>query len=128
MFQEAFPILTVENMEAALGFYRDQLEFAETYRFPEESDPVYVGLELGSSRLGIGLDPKVVAGEEVRSDDLDRPFDLWVYADDCDAAIQRLRSGGVRIVEEPADQPWGERMARVRDPEGNRVIVAARAG
>ena len=58
--------------------------------------------------------------------ELDRPFDLWVYADDCDAAIERLRSGGVQIVAEPEDQPWGERMARVQDPEGNRVIVAAR--
>ena len=125
MFQEAFPILTVENMESALGFYRDQLEFAEIYRFPDEGDPVYVGLELGSSRLGIGLDPKVLSGEE-RSTELDRPFDLWVYADDCDAAIELLRAGGVRIVEEPADQPWGERLARVVDPEGNRVIVAAR--
>lgn len=125
MFQEAFPILTVENMDSALGFYRDQLDFAEIYRFPEQGDPVYVGLELGSSRLGIGLDPNVLSGEE-RSTELDRPFDLWVYADDCDAAIELLRAGGVRIVEEPADQPWGERMARVLDPEGNRVIVAAR--
>ncbi|HET8682892.1 MAG TPA: hypothetical protein VFM54_13640 [Micromonosporaceae bacterium] len=25
------------------------------------------------------------------------------------------------------DQPWGERMATVLDPDGNRVIVASRA-
>jgi lactoylglutathione lyase len=25
------------------------------------------------------------------------------------------------------DQPWGERMATVFDPDGNRVIVASRA-
>jgi lactoylglutathione lyase len=126
MFQEAFPILTVENMETALGFYRDQLDFAEIYRFPEQGDPVYVGLELGASRLGIGIDPNVLAGQE-RPAQLDRSFDLWVYADDCDTAIEHLRSGGVRIVEEPADQPWGERMARVQDPDGNGVIVAQRA-
>ena len=83
-------------------------------------------MELGASRLGIGIDPKVLSGED-RATELDRPFDLWVYADDCDAAIERLRSGGVQIVEAPADQPWGERIARVQDPVGNRVIVAARA-
>jgi lactoylglutathione lyase len=33
----------------------------------------------------------------------------------------------VPIVEEPTDQPWGERMATVLDPDGNRVIVASRA-
>ena len=27
------------------------------------------------------------------------------------------------IIDEPADQDWGERMARVADPDGNRVIV-----
>ena len=52
---------------------------------------------------------------------------LWVYASDCDAAIARLREGGVTIVEEPADQPWGERVARVLDPDGNTVIVGARS-
>jgi lactoylglutathione lyase len=31
------------------------------------------------------------------------------------------------VAAEPADQPWGERMAEVADPDGNRVIVASRA-
>jgi len=31
------------------------------------------------------------------------------------------------VVVEPADQPWGERLAEVADPAGNRVIVALRA-
>ncbi|SEG89700.1 Glyoxalase-like domain-containing protein [Thermomonospora echinospora] len=45
------------------------------------------------------------------------------YARDCDAAVERLRSQGVRVLEEPADQPWGERMARVLDPDGNRLVI-----
>ena len=126
MFQEAFPILTVSDMQEALDFYRDHLEFVEIYRFPELGEPLFVGLELGTSRLGIGVDPKPVSSKE-RSTEFDRPFDQWVYADDCDAAIERLRTRGVQITEEPADQPWGERIARVMDPDGNRVIVATRA-
>jgi len=125
MFQEAFPILTVADIQATLAFYRDQLEFTEIFRFPDEGDPVYVGLELGSSRLGIGADQSALTGE-ARPNAIDRPFDLWVYADDCDAALERLRLSGVQVVDEPADQPWGERIARVNDPDGNRVIVAAR--
>ena len=49
---------------------------------------------------------------------------LWIYTDDCDAAVESLRQGGVTITTEPADQPWGERMARVRDFDGIEVIVA----
>jgi lactoylglutathione lyase len=72
MFQEAFPILSVVDLEAALGFYRDQLEFAEIYRYPEQGDPVYVGLKPGASRLGIGLDPRVLSGEERPPNSTDR--------------------------------------------------------
>lgn len=125
MFQEAFPILTVGSIDASLAFYRDGLEFTEDYRFPDQGEPVYVGLQLGASHLGIGLDPKVQSGERA-TPGANGSFDLWVYADDCDAAVKTLRSSGVEIVEEPTDQPWGERLARVVDPDGNGVIVATR--
>jgi lactoylglutathione lyase len=50
-----------------------------------------------------------------------------VYAHECDAAVGRLRAAGVEVIQEPMDQPWGERMATVVDPDGNRVIIASRA-
>ncbi|MGH3713283.1 MAG: VOC family protein [Micromonosporaceae bacterium] len=121
MFTEAFPILTTPDMARALGFYRDLLGGTVNYQFPPEGPPAYVGLDLGSSHIGIGHDPDVHAGRNGQR------FSLWVYAEDCDAAIARMRTAGVTIVEEPTDQPWGERIARVHDPDGNLVIVGARA-
>jgi lactoylglutathione lyase len=118
VFQELFPIITTTDVDRALGFYRDLLGFQVTYRFPEDGDPAYVGLELGASQLGIG------AGDRAP----DGGFALWVYADDCDTAVEQLRGHGVPVIEEPRDQPWGERIATVADPDGNRVIVGARAG
>ena len=50
-----------------------------------------------------------------------------MYADSCDEAVERLRAGGATVTEEPADQPWGERVARVLDPDGNEVIVGQNA-
>ena len=78
----------------------------------------YIGLELGGAHLGIGRDPDASSDSSAR-------FSLWAYADDCDAAVERLRAAGVRIVEEPVDQPWGERVARVEDPDGNAVIIGS---
>jgi hypothetical protein len=75
MFQEAFPILSVSGTSRRRWRYRDQLEFVEIYRFPEHGDPVYVGLELRTSRLGIGADQSVLS-QEGRPTELDRPFDL----------------------------------------------------
>ena len=112
-YTEAFPVITVSDLPAALAFYRDQIGFTEDYRFPADGEPVFVTLRLESSQLAIA------AGEAT-------DFDLCLYADDCDAAVERLRAAGTPVTEEPADTPWGERMARVTDPAGNEVVVVAR--
>jgi lactoylglutathione lyase len=118
MFNEIFPILSTPDLARSLAFYRDLLGGDVTYRFPPEGEPAYVAVRIGRSQLGIGQQdqPGVLTNDRVT---------LWVYADDCDAAVGRLRDGGVRVVEEPIDQPWGERMATVVDPDGNRVMIAS---
>jgi lactoylglutathione lyase len=123
MFQEVFPILSTGDLPRALGFYCDLLGFRVSYQFPPEGEPAYVALDLGRSHLGIGADPDTT-GTQPATDG--RRLTLWVYADDCDAAVEHLRRHGVQVMAEPADQPWGERMAEVADPDGNRVIVATR--
>lgn len=122
MFTSLFPILSTRDLDRALAFYRDLLDGRVSYEFPgPDGRPAYVGLDIGSSHLGVGLAPE--AGDLA----VERRISLWIYADDCDAAVARLRAAGVPIVEEPVDQPWGERVARVRDPDGNEVIIGARA-
>jgi lactoylglutathione lyase len=118
--QEVFPILSTPDLARALAFYRDALDGELTYRFPEDGDPQYVSLSFGASSLGIAVQPP---GQPPASGG---PFALWAYVDDCDATVARLRAVGVKVLEEPADQPWGERMATVVDPDGNRVLVAER--
>lgn len=117
MFSEAFPIITVPDLPESVAFYRDLLGFRETYRFPPAGEPEFVTLKLGTSELGLGAgevgDPAV-------------GFALCVYADDCDRAVATLRAAGTPIVEEPADMPWGERMARVTDPAGNELVIVAK--
>jgi lactoylglutathione lyase len=117
MFTEAFPMITVSNLPETVSFYRDLLGFRETYRFPPDGEPVFVTLTLGTSELGLGADE--VTGPATG-------YALCVYADDCDRAVERLRAAGTPITEEPADMPWGERMARVTDPAGNEIVLVAK--
>jgi lactoylglutathione lyase len=112
----AFPIITTPDLERALGFYRDLLGGVVSFAFPPEGPPAYVGVDLGSSHLGIGHDPAIALDGEQR-------IVLWVYTADCDAVVEAVRAGGGTVVEEAVDQPWGERVARVTDPDGNRVVV-----
>jgi lactoylglutathione lyase len=116
MFTEMFPIVATPDLQRALGFYRDLLDGKVTYQFPPEGDPGYVSLEIGSSHLGVAQPPD----GEVKAAG---PISLWVYAEDVDAAVERLRAAGVRITVEPEVQPWGEKVAHVLDPDGNEVLL-----
>jgi lactoylglutathione lyase len=122
MITELFPILSTPDIRRALAFYRDLLGGVVSYEFPgPDGEPAYVGLDIGSSHMGIGLATDGAVGSAARA------MSLWLYADDCDETVERLRAAGTAITEEPTDQPWGERVARVLDPDGNEVIIGQRA-
>lgn len=119
---DVFPIVTTADLDRLLPFYTDVLGGAVDYRFPPDGAAAYVGLRFGTASLGLGHDPAYRRGAD------DGPIALWLYVDDCDATVERIRAAGGRIVEEPTDQPWGERVARAEDPDGNQLIIGRRAG
>ena len=120
-FREAFPILYVDDVAAAADRYVGALGFEQAYRFPPEGDPDFVFLRL--EPLGIALSSRRGYPEQFNSG---RDFELCVYADDVDAAAAELRGRGFEEVRPPTDEPWGERMAYFRDPDGHLVHVTAR--
>jgi lactoylglutathione lyase len=109
---DAFPIISVQDLRAVRAFYED-LGFSQTYQFPPDGEPGFVTMERGGSSIGIGAG----AGAD--------RFGLWVYVDDVDATLERLRANGAVVVAQPEDQPWGERVAQTRDPDGNLVYLGA---
>ena len=116
MIESAFPILEVDDMPAALAFYRDALGGAVSYRFPADGDPDYVSLAVGTSSLGIGLTEAPRPPGNVL---------LWFYVDDVDRMTATLADAGATIEEEPLDQPWGERTSLLTDPFGTRIRLGA---
>jgi lactoylglutathione lyase len=117
---ELFPIITTADFQRSLRFYRDLLGGTVSFEYPDPEGAIaYASVELGSSQIGIGSDPKAVAGGSIS---------LWVYVDDCDRVVARLREAGVEILQDPRDEPWGERVGRVSDPDGIQVHVASRNG
>lgn len=112
--EESFPIITAQDLPATLRFY-EALGFSLTYQFPTEGEPRFVTVERGDSSIGIGVDD---GGEEDR-------VSYWVYVEDVDATLTLLLGAGATVVAEPDDQPWGERVARVRDPDGNLVHLGS---
>ena len=107
MTDDAFPIISVDDIEAVRDFYA-RLGFEQQYQFPPDGDPVFVQMRRGSSAIGIGGPAS------------DR-FAMWIYVEDVDLAVADLTERGATLVDPPTDRPWGERVATVLDPAGNVV-------
>ncbi len=54
----------------------------------------------------------------------DPRFEMFVYVDNVDETLARLRDGDVRVLKGPQDMFWGERVAWIADPDGNPVALA----
>src|SRR5436190_5277305 len=107
-FRDGFPILHTVDLPRLASFYVGHLGFEEVYRFGE----AYVSLT-GPLKLGITAVPELEPPGRAS---------LWLYCDDVDAEVETLRSAGVEVVLEPEDMDWSERMASVRDPDGNEIF------
>lgn len=104
-------IVSTGDLESALRLYRDVLGLTgtatgETAMLQAGSGPAV----MLHQRPATPSDTAVAAA--FRVDDLDRIVRAWA------------ESGG-SVVDPPADQPWGERMAVVRDADGHLVCLVA---
>ncbi|WP_439590928.1 VOC family protein [Microbacterium sp.] len=111
-----FPILNSRDLPRLVAFYEDALGATVEYRFASGDEDDYVALAFGNEALGIGRVPDAATeGDRVA---------LWFYVDDVDAAHDAWISAGGASVQPPSDMPWGERVAQVRDPDGNLANLA----
>jgi lactoylglutathione lyase len=116
-FHDAFPILQTADLPRSVAFYTERFGFEESYRFPDSGTPEFVVLGLEGFSLGLGGVSEIAPAGRVS---------LWFYCEDVDAELEALRRAGVEVVKDAEDQPYGERMASVLDPDGNEVFIAQR--
>jgi DNA polymerase III subunit beta len=113
-------VVYADDMDRSRRFYEGGLGLPQVY----EHHGRY-GYQVGASRLllhprGEGTDMPARAPGEVSG----YGVEVSLGVDDVDALVERLRAGGVPVEEEPRDEPWGERDAVVRDPDGLRVRLS----
>ena len=122
MASRAFPVVYVRDVGQAARFW-ERLGFARFFQLPAEGEPGYVSLRRGGSELA------VAAADWLRQQyglDLGNGprFEMYVYVDDVDQLVAELRAEAVRVLKDPADMPWGERIATIADPDGNPVTLS----
>ena len=108
------PIIVTADLDRLLAFYTELLGARELMRFPDDGPVFYVGLALGDSELGLSSDASVVAGEPGR-------MLLSIEVDDVDALLPKVAALGGTATSDANDMPWGQRVAHIKDPDGNVV-------
>lgn len=118
----AFPVIWAHDVQPMVDFY-EELGFSITFRMPEQGEAGYVTMGRDESELAI-VDAEWPAQQTSLPLGTDPRFEMFIYVEELDETIEALRSRGVPVLQEPTDQPWGERTAYVTDPEGNPVSLA----
>jgi len=125
-----YTIIYVPSVAQALGFYKDAFGF-ET-RFLHESG-AYGELETGATALAFAtheMGEMNFAGQYQKPSPTTLPFgmELAFVCDDVAAAYTKAVAAGAAPLKEPAEKPWGQTVAYVRDQNGILIELCSPMG
>jgi lactoylglutathione lyase len=109
------PSFTVGDLEKSIRFYTEVLGFMIGERWTHEGVLRGVMLKAGACEIGLSQDDWAKGRDRKKGE----AMRIWCStAQDVDALATRIKAAGVRLTEEPKDQPWGARSLSVNDPDG----------
>ena len=110
------PYLIVDNAAAMLDFLAAAFGAVERLRVPMPGGGIgHAEVEIDGAALMVSDSiPEYPATSTL----------IHLYVTDVDAVYARAVQAGATSVEAPADQFYGDRMARITDPSGNRWAIA----
>ncbi|MBN9194107.1 MAG: VOC family protein [Microbacterium sp.] len=130
----AYSPVTVDNVDAAIAFYRDALGLelvndvaSDGHRWVSLGFPGQPGLTLVLSDPGAGRSPEDGEALHRLIAKGSGPGPLVFTTDDVDATFERIRATGAEVLQEPIAQPWGPRDCAFRDPSGNHIRINQRS-
>jgi lactoylglutathione lyase len=116
-------VLTVQDFDEAVAFYRDALGLEQLADWSGDGGRVIlldVGpstLELFDERQAESVD-RIEAGSRVSG-----TVRLALEVDDLDGTARRLLAAGATAEARPVVPPWGGRNARLRTPDGMQLTL-----
>ncbi len=124
----AYCPLTVDDVDAAIPFYRDALGLEvvndvgyEDHRWVSFGFAGQPGIALVLSDPGAGRSPDDAEALHRLVAKGVAPGPFVFSTDDLDAAFERVRAWGAEVLQEPIQQDWGPRDCAFRDPAGNHI-------
>jgi PhnB protein len=109
------PFLNAKGTAQLLEFLKKALNAEEVMRMPGPGGVVmHAEVNIGNSRLMLSEASQTAPSSS----------SFYLYVTDVDALYRRAVAAGAVSQMEPTDQPWGDRMATVRDAFGNTWSLA----
>src|SRR3954470_5141766 len=122
-FRSLTPYLIATDAAGLIEFVKRTFAGEETFRAIGSAGGIHCEVRVGDCMMMIGGGGP---GLSWRGDA--KPMAFHVYVQDTDAVYQVALDAGAVSLQPPADQPWGERTANVRDPFGNHWYIATFQG
>ena len=119
-----YSILYVENVEEILAFYQKAFGF-EIGFLHEGGD--YGELVTGDTKIAFSAKSLMrELGKTPGAASPDAPtFELAFESEDVDGDFAKAVKAGAKPVSEPVDQPWGQRISYVADPNGFLIEICS---
>ena len=123
MIHDVFSYLRVADSAAAMRFYAEAFGAVEKFRLTEPSGRIgHAEMQLGPAILMLS-DAYPEYGLDAPSGDRDQGSLIHLHVDDADAMAARAVAAGATMLMAPADQFYGERSCRLRDPFGHTWLL-----
>ncbi len=118
-------VLTVDDFEQALAFYRDALGLPEKESWEAEGAEARIAiLDAGSATLEIVNEAQAAAIDEIEvGARVAGPVRIAFEVDDSDAVAARLVAAGAEQLAEVVVTPWNDRNVRLRAPDGMQLAL-----
>ncbi len=115
--------LTCKDLASSVPFYRDAIGFAVEQSFEHEGRMVAAVISAGDCRIVLNQDDGKLGWDRIKGQGFSLQINV-ASAADVDAAAERIRATGAKLLSEPTDRPWGARVFQCLDPDGYTVGVS----
>jgi catechol 2,3-dioxygenase-like lactoylglutathione lyase family enzyme len=117
-------VLTVDDLDEALAFYRDALGLAERAVWESTGDARGVLLDAGRGTLELFNEAQAAAIDEIEvGTRVAGPVRVAFEVDDSEAVAARLVAAGAEQLAGPVVTPWNDRNVRLRAPGGIQLTL-----
>ena len=126
-YPHVIPYLTVSDVEKSITFFQEALGFSLMEPAMKNDEGVAVHAEVTYQNMSVmmGLEGSYDGTcKTPHHSGVEAPVSLYIYCDDVDSQTKTAAAAGAKVLAEPADMFWGDRMSRIEDADGYRYSLA----